>query len=56
MLHPVAFDRKAHELALMFKRNFEQSGFEAPHDVKAGGPAGSDSFASDLAGLLQAEG
>jgi hypothetical protein len=35
----LAFDREAHELALTFKRNFEQSGFETPDEVKAAGPA-----------------
>ena len=36
---PKTYDRKAEELAIMFKRNFEQSGFDAAADVRAAGPA-----------------
>jgi ATP-dependent phosphoenolpyruvate carboxykinase len=36
---PKAYDRKAEELAAMFKRNFEQSDFDVPSEVRAAGPA-----------------
>jgi len=35
---PKAYDRKAEELALMFKRNFEQNAFDVEDEVRAAGP------------------
>jgi len=32
---PKVYDRKAEELAAMFKRNFEQSDFDVPGEVRA---------------------